>query len=111
MKIGREELRDLCGYLERLTELIRGMEHGELPYFYHCFDTMKNNIELFFYVGEDTDEIFPVLERDWNDSHRMFIGVQSYDIRKEHPDLDLSFCFYFASLLAGVGRYFEQGRK
>ncbi len=111
MKIGREELRDLCGYLERLTELIRGMEHGELPYFYHCFDTMKNNIELFFYVGEDTDEIFPVLERDWNDSHRMFIGVQSYDIRKEHPDLDPSFCLYFASLLAGVGRYFEQGRK
>ena len=49
MKIGREELRDLCGYLERLTELIRGMEHGELPYFYHPYvkPTTKKFITFF----------------------------------------------------------------
>ena len=112
MKMGRAELQELREELERLTDFIRGMEGDSLPYFYHCFDTMKNNIEIYFYVGsEDTDDLFPVLGRDWTASHRMFIGVQNYDIRKEHPGADPELCLYFARLLAGVGRHFESGMK
>ena len=59
MKMGRAELQELREELERLTDFIRGMEGDRLPYFYHCFDTMKNNIEIYFYVGsEDTDDLF-----------------------------------------------------
>lgn len=112
MKIGREELRELREELERLTEFIRGMEGDKLPYFYYCFDTMKNNIEIFFCVGsEDDEDLLPVLERDWTASHRMFIGVQHYDIRKEHPDTDPELWLYFSRLLAGVERHFESVRK
>lgn len=112
MRIGREELEELRGKLEQLTEFIRDMEKGELPYFYHCFDTMKNNIEIYFCVGnDDIDDFMPVLERDWNASHRMFIGVQNYDIMENHPGIDPTVPLYFAGLLAGIGRYFESGRK
>ena len=108
MKIGREELEDLREGLERLTDFIRNMEQGELPYFYRYFDTMKNNIEIFFWMdGEDIEDFLPVLERDWEASHTTVIGVQNYDIRKEHPDLDPVLCIYFAGLLLNVGRFFE----
>lgn len=111
MKIGREELRDLRDELERLMDFIRGMESGELPYFYRYFDTMKSNIEMFFCIGcTDIADFFPVLERDWKASHTMFIGVQDYDLRKEHPEADPMLCLYFARLLAEVGKYFERGR-
>ena len=109
---GKKDLWKLRDQLEVLTDSIREIEGRELPYFYRCFDTMKNNIEIYFYVGsEDTDDLFPVLERDWTASHRMFIGVQNYDIRKEHPGADPELCLYFARLLAGVGRHFESGMK
>ena len=52
MKIGMEELEDLREELERLLEFIRGMEKGELPYFYRYFLTMKLNIEMFFCIGD-----------------------------------------------------------
>ena len=39
----------------------------------------------------------------------MFIGVQNYDLRREHPDIDPTVCLYFARLLADVGKYFERG--
>ncbi len=111
MKIGKEELYDLKEDLERLTEFIRGMEMGEMPYFYRYFDTMKTNIDIFFYTGcEDIADFFPVLERDWKASHTMFIGVQDYDLRRDHPDLDPVICLQFARLLADVGKYFERGR-
>ncbi len=110
MKIGREELRELRKELDKLTAFISSMESGELPYFYHCFDAMKNNIEIFFYMEcEDIEDFLPVLERDWKASHMMFIGVQSYDIRNTHPDADPVMCLYFARLLAEVGKYFERG--
>ena len=108
MKTEREELEILREELEKLMDFIRNMEKGELPYFYRYFDTMKNNIEIFFRIGgEDTEDIIPVLERDWKASHTMFIGVQNYDIRKEHPDLDPVLSLYFAGLLSDVGRFFE----
>ena len=111
MKIGMEELEDLRDGLERLMEFIRGMEQGELPYFYRYFHTMKSNIEMFFCIGcEDIADFFPVLERDWKASHTMFIGVQDYDLRKEHPEADPMLCLYFARLLAEVGKYFERGK-
>ena len=97
MKIGMEELEDLRDGLERLLEFIRGMEQGELPYFYRYFST-------------DIADFFPVLERDWKASHTMFIGVQDYDLRKEHPEADPMLCLYFARLLAEVGKYFERGK-
>lgn len=112
MKIGQEELQELREELERLTEFIRGVEGRELPYFYHCFDTMKNNIEIYFYTGcEEADDLLLVLERDWAASHRMFIGVQNYDIRREHPGADPELSLCFARLLAGVGRHFESRMK
>lgn len=111
MKIGMEELEDLRDGLDRLLEFIRGMEQGELPYFYRYFHTMKSNIEMFFCIGcEDIADFFPVLERDWKASHTMFIGVQDYDLRKEHPEADPMLCLYFARLLAEVGKYFVRGK-
>ena len=110
MKIGREELADLREELEKLMEFIRGMERGELPCFYRYFDTMKNNIEIFFRIDsedEDIEDFLPVLERDWEASHMVMIGVQTYDIRKEHPDVDPMLCLYFAGLLSEIGRFFE----
>ncbi|HIZ81894.1 MAG TPA: hypothetical protein H9722_07385 [Candidatus Mediterraneibacter pullistercoris] len=111
MKMGREELRELRDGLDRLMEFIRNMEQGELPDFYRYFDTMKNNIEIFFCIGcDDIEDFLPVLERDWKASHTMFIGVQDYDIRKQHPDIDPVLSLYFAGLLSDVGKYFERGR-
>ena len=111
MKMGREELKDLRDRLDRLLEFIRNMEPGELPDFYRYFDTMKNNIEIFFCVGaDDIEDFLPILERDWKASHTMFIGVQDYNIRRDHPDIDPLLSFYFASLLSEVGKYFERGR-
>lgn len=108
MKIGKEELKKLQWDLEMLTEFIRNVEKGDLPYFYYRFDSMKNNINIYIIAGdEDIEHFLPVLERDWKASHMMFIGVQNYDIRKEHPDLDPSLYLYFAKLLAGVDSYFE----
>ncbi|HJA13423.1 MAG TPA: hypothetical protein H9799_10890 [Candidatus Mediterraneibacter merdipullorum] len=111
MKMGKKELKDLRDKLERLMEFVRCMETGPLPDFYRYFDTMKNNIELFFCLGaDDIPDFLPVLERDWKASHTMFIGVQDYDIRKEHPDADPMLSLCFASLLSDVGKYFERGR-
>ncbi len=111
MKMGREELKDLRDGLVRLMEFIRNMEQGELPDFYRYFDTMKNNIEIFFFVGtDDIEDFLPVLERDWKASHTRFIGVQEYDLRRDHPDIDPMLSLYFASLLSDVGKYFERGR-
>ena len=108
MKTEREELENLREELEELMDFIRNMETGDLPYFYRYFDAMKNNIEIFFWVGEeDTEDIIPVLERDWEASHSVLIGVQNYDIRKEHPDADPVLCIYFASILSDIGRFFE----
>ena len=110
MKIGREELEDLKEGLEKLTHFIRVMEGVKLPDFYRYFDAMKNNINIFFYAGcEDIEDFFPILERDWKASHTMFIGVQNYHLRREHPDIDPTVCLYFARLLADVGKYFERG--
>lgn len=111
MRIGKEELCDLKQELERLMNFIRSMEIGELPYFYRYFDTMKTNIDLFFYIGgEDIAHLFSVLERDWKASHTMFIGVQDYDLREIHPGIDPAVCLYFARLLAEVGKYFERDK-
>lgn len=109
MKIKREELKKLRDELEKLMEFIAVMERGRLPDFYRYFDTMKNNIEIFICIGcDDTEDIIPVLERDWKASHTMFIGVQDYDIRENNPDADPMLCVYFARLLSNVGKYFVQ---
>ncbi len=111
MKIGKKELENLRDELDRLLDFIRGMECGELPYFYRYFNTMKLNIDMFFNIGcDDIADFFPVLERDWKASHTMFIGVQDYDPREGRPDLDPMVCLYFARLVAEVGKYFERGK-
>lgn len=109
MIIDKNELKNLRDELERLTDFIRRMEGRDLPYFYHCFDTMKNNIDLFLRVGEDDiGGLFPVLERDWKASHSILLGVQEYDLRESDPDIDPRLCYYFARLVAEVGKYFER---
>lgn len=112
MRIGKGELSDLRDELVRLTDFIRIMETDELPYFYRCFDAMKNNIEIFLCIGSsDIEDLYVVLERDWKASHMMFIGVQDYDLREQHPNIDPMMCLYFARLLAEVGKYFERGKN
>ena len=109
MKIEREELKNLRDALVNLMDFIDVVEQGELPEFYRSFDTMKNNIEIFICIGcDDTEDIVPVLERDWKASHTMFIGVQDYDIRENNPDADPALCLCFARLLSNVGKYFVQ---
>ena len=113
---GREILASTKMSLERRVEESLEeieMQDGELKIdsdFYRYFDAMKNNINIFFYAEcEDIEDFFPILERDWKASHTMFIGVQNYDLRREHPDIDPTVCLYFARLLADVGKYFERG--
>ena len=111
MRIGKKELMKLRDELEKLTDFIQETEKGHLPYFYRCFDTMKNNIEIFFIVGSSDDDIedfLPVLERDWEASHMMLIGVQDYDLRDNNPDIDPGMCLYFAALISSVAKYFEK---
>ena len=110
MIIKKMRLKKLRDELERLTDFIKEVEGRNLPYFYRYFDTMKNNIEIFFRIDsedEDIEDFLPVLERDWEASHMVMIGVQTYDIRKEHPDIDPMLCLYFAGLLSEIGRFFE----
>ena len=110
MKIGREELEDLKEGLEKLTHFIRVMEGVKLPDFYRYFDAMKNNINIFFMRNVKILKISSrYWKKDWKASHTMFIGVQNYDLRREHPDIDPTVCLYFARLLADVGKYFERG--
>lgn len=109
MRIGKEELYDLKEDLELLLDFVRKNATGEMPYFYRCFGAMKSNIEIFFYTGEDNiSDFFPILERDWKASHAVLIGVQEYDPREGHPEMDPMLCVYFARLLAEVGKYFER---
>lgn len=105
----RMELKNLRDNLENLIWLISSLEKGELPYFYYCFDTMKNNIEIFFHLGcDDIEDFYPVLERDWIASHTFLIGVQYYKPRCDLPEKDLELKLYFSGLLAEIGKYFEQ---
>lgn len=109
MIIDRKELMNLRDELDRLTEFIRLIELGELPYFYKCFDTMKNNIQIYSYVGtEEIEDFFPILERDWKASHTELIGVQEYDLSEAHPGIEPVLCLYFAGMLAEVGKYFDR---
>ena len=86
---GNKDLWELRDQLELLTDSIREIEGKNLPYFYRCFDTMKNNIEIFLHVGcDDIALLLPVLERDWQASHKKLIGVQYYDPHEKHPDAD-----------------------
>ena len=75
MKIEREELKNLRDALVNLMDFIDVVEQGELPEFYRYFDTMKNNIEIFICIGcDDTEDIVPVLERDWKNVFRHCSG-------------------------------------
>lgn len=112
MQIDKNELKNLRDELETLTEFIRKMDGKDLPYFYRCFNTMKYNIDLFLYIGEDDIEtLLPVLERDWKASHTIFLGVQEYDLRDIDPDIDPGLCFYFSCLVSAVGKHFSVDRK
>lgn len=102
------ELKNLRDYLESITRLISSLEKGELPYFYYCFDTMKNNIEIFFHLGcDDIEDFYPILERDWIASHTLLIGVQYYKPHCGLPEQDLELKLYFSGLLSEIGKYFE----
>lgn len=107
MGMTKEELRDLRNELKKLLNFIRVAERGKLPYFYRYFDAMKNNIEIFFCIGgEDTEDIIPVLKRDWKAAHTMLIGVQDYDPRENNPDADPELCLCFAQMISNIGKYF-----
>lgn len=107
MKISRGNLLELRDGIERLMDYILDLEGGAPPCFYRYFDTMKNNIELFSrFGGDDLDRLVSLLERDWNASHTMFIGIQEYDPTEKNPDADPEVAIHFAELVADVGKYF-----
>ena len=107
---GKKDLWKLRDQLEVLTDSIREIEGRELPYFYRCFDTMKNNIEIFFRVGcDDTALLLPLLERDWEASHMKLIGVQYYDPHEKHPDADPRLCFCFDWMVSEIEKFFDGG--
>ena len=59
------ELKELKDVLQTFTEFVWEMEEY-LPEFYHFFDAMRQNIEIFLRVGEeDEEQIHEILERDW----------------------------------------------
>ena len=105
---GNKDLWELRDQLELLTDSIREIEGKNLPYFYRCFDTMKNNIEIFLHVGcDDIALLLPVLERDWQAAHKKLIGVQYYDPHEKHPDADPKLCFCFVWTISKIGRFFD----
>ena len=60
------ELKELKDVLQTFTEFVWEMEEY-LPEFYHFFDAMRQNIEIFLRVGEeDEEQIHEILpaERD-----------------------------------------------
>ena len=79
-----------------------------LPEFYHFFDAMRQNIEIFLQVGEeDEEQIHEILERDWEKAHAPLVGVQCYDFQESHPEAEAGTCVYFANLLTEIGRFFR----
>ncbi|MFQ9120501.1 MAG: hypothetical protein ACLR4N_08110 [Mediterraneibacter faecis] len=75
------ELKELKDVLQTFTEFVWEMEEY-LPEFYHFFDTMRQNIEIFLRVGEeDEEQIHEILERDWEKAHAPLVGVQCYDFQ------------------------------
>ena len=105
-----KKLKNLREVLQQITDSICEAEEG-LPEFYRFLDAMKNNLDIFFYVGnigdeEDTRNLVGVLERDWNAANGREAGVQFYDYGKEHPEADLGECVYFAGMLAYVANFF-----
>ena len=101
------ELKELKDVLQAFTEFVWEMEEY-LPEFYHFFDTMRQNIEIFLRVGEeDEEQIHEILERDWEKAHAPLVGVQCYDFQGSHPEAEAGTCVYFANLLTEIGRFFE----
>ena len=106
------ERSDKDEYLERLHDFIETLDNVErvevLPEFYHFFDAMRQNIEIFLQVGEeDEEQIHEILERDWEKAHAPLVGVQCYDFQESHPEAEAGTCVYFANLLTEIGRFFE----
>lgn len=101
------ELKELKDALQTFTEFVWEMEEY-LPEFYHFFDAMRQNIEIFLQVGEeDEEQIHEILERDWEKAHAPLVGVQCYDFQESHPEAEAGTCVYFANLLTEIGRFFE----
>ena len=101
------ELKELKDVLQTFTEFVWEMEEY-LPEFYHFFDAMRQNIEIFLRVGEeDEEQIHEILERDWEKAHAPLVGVQCYDFQGSHPEAEAGTCVYFANLLTEIGRFFE----
>lgn len=108
MRKSNEDLLRLKESLVNLLCFIDTIENGNVPDFYRYFDTMKHNIDIFFYTGSnDIEDFLPVLERDWDASHMVLLGVQYYDPRHSNPELDVLTCLQYAQLLADVERFFE----
>ena len=75
--------------------------------FYHFFDAMRQNIEIFLQVGEeDEEQIHEILERDWEKAHAPLVGVQCYDFQESHPEAEAGTCVYFANLLTEIRSFF-----
>ena len=108
------ELKELKDALQTFTEFVWEMEEY-LPEFYHFFDAMRQNIEIFLQVGEeDEEQIHEILERDWEKAHAPLVGVQCYDFQESHPEAEAGTCVYFANLLTEIGRHGKrhlQGHK
>lgn len=93
-------------YNKDIDKSLIGEEY--LPEFYHFFDAMRQNIEIFLRVGEeDEEQIHEILERDWEKAHAPLVGVQCYDFQGSHPEAEAGTCVYFANLLTEIGRFFE----
>ena len=89
------ELKELKDVLQTFTEFVWEMEEY-LPEFYHFFDAMRQNIEIFLRVGEeDEEQIHEILERDWEKAHAPLVGVQCYDFQGSHPEAEAGTCVLF----------------
>lgn len=93
-----------------IMELIRSEEKEELPYFYWHLDSMKNNIEIFFYTGSaGVERLYEVLIRDWKASHLAVLGIQTYRFGCEEVNQESAVCVQFARLLSEVSFSLELG--
>ena len=81
-----------------------------LPEFYHFFDAMRQNIEIFLQVGEeDEEQIHEILERDWEKAHAPLVGVQCYDFQESHPEAEAG--TDMASFLEDITPFYGTGER
>lgn len=95
----------------RLDELMGVIKKGteEIPYFYHFFDYMRNNIDIYNYTQDDDMEFLEcVLRRDWDAANDKLLGIPANPLFETGPECEKTreVWLYYLELLTSIGTFF-----